>query len=143
MIPLIYINNMRVRIREGCIRERVPGSKERIGGEMREKEIERYLVDRAVAMGGMALKFVSPGCTGVPDRLVVLPGGRIGFLELKAPGKKPRREQAYRIARLRALGCLADSADSREDVDLFLASLSSGIPVPARTRGLPGTEGRP
>ena len=46
-------------------------------------------------------------------------------------------------ARLRALGCLADSADSREDVDLFLASLSSGIPAPARTSGLPGTEGRP
>ena len=107
---------------------------------MREKEIEKYLVDMAEAMGGRALKFVSPGCTGVPDRLVILPGGRIGFLELKAPGKKLRKEQYHRIRQLWGLGCMADAADSREEVDLFLKSLSTGIPVPARAPGMLETE---
>lgn len=84
---------------------------------MREREIEKYLVDRVKGMGGMALKFVSPGCTGVPDRLVILPGGKIGFLELKAPGEVPRKEQSHRIRQLRGLGCKAGFADSRQDVD--------------------------
>ena len=110
---------------------------------MREKEIEKYLVNRAAEMGGRALKFVSPGCTGVPDRLVILPGGKIGFLELKAPGKKLRKEQYHRIRRLWDLGCWADAADSREGVDLFLKSLSTGIPGPARAPGMLETEEEP
>lgn len=108
---------------------------------MREREIEKYLVDRVRGMGGMALKFVSPGCTGVPDRLVALPGGKVGFLELKAPGKKLRKEQYYRIRQLRGLRCWADAADSPEDVDRFLHALSAGIPVPARAPWMVGTEG--
>lgn len=117
------------------------------GGEMeekgmKEKEIERYLVDRVAAMGGMAFKFVSPGCTGVPDRLVVLPEGKVGFLELKAPGMKPRKEQVHRIRQLWALGCCADVADSREAVDLYLAGLSTGVPVPARMPRMLETEAR-
>lgn len=109
---------------------------------MREREIEKYLVDRVRGMGGMAFKFVSPGCTGVPDRLVVLPEGKIGFLELKTPGEKPRKEQYHRIRQLRELRCYADVADSREDVDRFLHSLSAGIPVPARAPGRAGEEER-
>ena len=109
---------------------------------MREREIEKYLVDMARAQGGMALKFVSPGCTGVPDRVVILPGGRVGFLELKAPGMKPRKEQVHRIRQLWALGCCADVADSREAVDLYLAGLSTGVPVPARMPRMLETEAR-
>lgn len=109
---------------------------------MKEKEIERYLVDRVAAMGGMAFKFVSPGCTGVPDRLVVLPEGKVGFLELKAPGMKPRKEQVHRIRQLWALRCCADVADSREAVDLYLAGLSTGVPMPARMSRMLETEER-
>lgn len=91
---------------------------------MKEKEIEKYLAEQAQKRGGRAFKFVSPGCSGVPDRLVILPGGRTGFLELKAPGEKPRKEQAYRIKQLRDLGCLAAVADTPEKVDEFLCRLS-------------------
>lgn len=90
---------------------------------MMEKEIESYLTHRAREMGGRAFKFISPGCSGVPDRIVILPGGKIGFLELKSPGEKPRREQEHRIRQLRNLGCMAWVADSTEEVDRFLCSL--------------------
>ena len=63
MIPLIYITNTRTRAREECYSGWVPGRGDRIGGKMQEKEIEKYLIDKTAEMGGMALKFVSPGCT--------------------------------------------------------------------------------
>lgn len=90
---------------------------------MREKEVEEYLTKQAKARGWLALKFVSPGCTGVPDRIVILPGGRVGFLELKAPGEIPRKDQQNRIRQLRALGCTAGWADTKEKVDRFLTWL--------------------
>ena len=55
---------------------------------MREKTTETKLVKAVRAIGGLAPKFVSPGLDGVPDRLVLLPGGRIAFIELKAQGKR-------------------------------------------------------
>ena len=109
---------------------------------MRERELEKYLVDIVTGMGGKAFKFVSPGCTGVPDRIVILPGGIVGFLELKALGEKPRKEQAYRIRQLRALGCRAGFADSREDISKFLHCMVTGIPVGDGTLELRETEGR-
>ena len=60
---------------------------------MLEKDIETKLRNKVKALGGRAYKFVSPGNSGVPDRLVVLPGGKIGFAELKRPGKMPRKLQ--------------------------------------------------
>lgn len=54
----------------------------------RESSLERYLVQRIHTIGGECLKFVSPGRVGVPDRVVLLPGGEIVFCELKAPGGK-------------------------------------------------------
>lgn len=57
---------------------------------LRESVIEKALVKEAKSRGGMAVKFVSPGFDGVPDRLVLLPGGKCAFVELKAPGKKLR-----------------------------------------------------
>lgn len=91
---------------------------------MRETEIEKYLTEQVRRQGGVALKFVSPGCTGVPDRIVVLPGGQVGFLELKRPGERPRKDQEYRIRQLKNLGCTAGWADTRDKVDEFLALLS-------------------
>lgn len=71
---------------------------------MRESTVERKLVTEAKKRGGFALKFVSPGLDGVPDRLVLFPGGRVAFVELKAPGKKMRPLQVMRAEQLRALG---------------------------------------
>ncbi|MCI9047944.1 MAG: VRR-NUC domain-containing protein [Hungatella sp.] len=72
---------------------------------MREKEIEEKFRDAVKKAGGKAYKFVSPGNGGVPDRLAILPGGRIGFVELKAPGRKPTALQRVRIRELEDLGC--------------------------------------
>lgn len=81
---------------------------------MDEKTIETFLRDKVKAVGGEAYKFVSPGHIGVPDRLVVFPGGRIAFVELKAPGKKPRPNQIAQIERLRRLGADVEVIDSKE-----------------------------
>jgi hypothetical protein len=55
-------------------------------------------------MGGRAFKFTSQGTSGVPDRLLLFPGGRIAFAELKAPGKKLRPQQAVRKRQIEKLG---------------------------------------
>ena len=67
---------------------------------MREKEVEQKLVKAVKLAGGFCIKFTSPGFDGVPDRLVLLPKGRIAFIELKAPGKKPRALQKRRMKQL-------------------------------------------
>lgn len=71
---------------------------------MREKFVEQKLVRAVKAMGGIAPKFTSPGMAGMPDRLILLPDGKMGFVELKAPGKKVRPIQVARISQLRRLG---------------------------------------
>ena len=71
---------------------------------MNEKMIEARLRDGVKALGGVAYKWVSPGNAGVPDRMAVLPGGIVHFIELKRKGGKPTRMQKAQIARLRALG---------------------------------------
>ena len=71
---------------------------------MREKLIEQKLVKAVKAAGGLCPKFVSPGMDGMPDRLVLLPEGKLSFVEVKAPGKKPRPLQLHRHEQLRQLG---------------------------------------
>lgn len=71
---------------------------------MNEKYIEKKLREAVKSSGGMALKFVSPGCNGVPDRLVLMPGGRAFFAETKAPGKTLRPQQQRRKEQLERLG---------------------------------------
>ena len=87
---------------------------------MRESEIERYLVREVKRKGGLAMKFVSPGLRGVPDRLVIFPGGIHVFVELKAPGEKPSKQQQYRIVQLEKLGCRVRVIDSRQKVDVLI-----------------------
>lgn len=72
---------------------------------MLEKDIESFLVRKVREMGGTAYKFVSPGNTGVPDRIVVLPGGRIIFVELKTEKGRPSVLQGCQIMKLRKLDC--------------------------------------
>lgn len=71
---------------------------------MLERFIEQKLVARVKREGGLCPKFVSPGSDGWPDRLVLMPGGKIAFVELKATGEKPRPLQLQRHAQLRDLG---------------------------------------
>jgi hypothetical protein len=84
---------------------------------MLEKEIELQLVRAVKKMGGRAVKFMSPGFDGMPDRLVLLPGGRCGFVEVKAPGKKPRALQVVRHEMLRAWGFKVYVADAKEQIE--------------------------
>ncbi len=93
---------------------------------MLEKEIEIYLVKKAQKMGSVALKFVSPGHAGVPDRMVCLPGGHVVFVELKAPGKLSRPLQLHQQEVLRRLGFRVKVLDSKAKVDEFFASLGGG-----------------
>jgi len=90
---------------------------------MREKDIEIFLRDEIKAIGGKAYKFVSPGNSGVPDRLVCLPGGRVAFVELKAPGKKPTVLQERQHNLLRNLGFYVQVIDSIPGVDNFIRSM--------------------
>ena len=90
---------------------------------MREKHIEKELAARTRAMGGIAPKFTSPGFDGMPDRLVLLPGGRMGFVELKAPGRKPRPLQLARHRLLRRLGFKVYVIDEINQIDSVLEEI--------------------
>lgn len=92
---------------------------------MREKEVERKLREEVKMKGGLALKFVSPGMSGVPDRIILLPGGKICFVELKAPGKKPRPLQLSRHAMLRRLGFEVFVVDSFKGIEEVLHEMES------------------
>ncbi|WFQ80478.1 VRR-NUC domain-containing protein [Xenorhabdus sp. SF857] len=81
--------------------------------KIREDVIERHLVNEVKKAGGIAYKFVSPGRRGVPDRIVILPNGRVVFVECKAPGEKPRPDQLREHERLRALGQTVVVLDSK------------------------------
>ena len=83
---------------------------------MKEKSLERRLAQAVKKSGGLALKFVSPGTAGVPDRLVLLPEGKISFVEMKAPGKKPGPLQRLRHGQLRDLGFRVYVVDSEEGI---------------------------
>lgn len=83
---------------------------------MREKVIERKLIQAVRQCGGLALKFVSPGFNGVPDRLLLFMGGRVAFVEVKVPGEKPRPLQVHRMEQLRRMGFPVYVADSMESI---------------------------
>ena len=73
--------------------------------------------------GGLAVKFVSPSFSGMPDRLVLLPHGVMGFVEVKAPGKKPRLLQVSRHAMLREMGFQVFVLDAMEDIPGLLQKI--------------------
>lgn len=92
---------------------------------MRESGLERKVKKRIEEIGGMCLKWTSPGFTGVPDRIAFLPGGRVVFIELKAPGKGDARSPRQRrvASQLRDLGADVIVVDSLEELDEHLRTL--------------------
>ena len=86
---------------------------------MLERDVEKALVKRVKALGGMAEKFTSPSRRSVPDRIVTMPDGKIIFVELKAPGKKPTEAQERDHAKRRAMGCDVRVIDNKGDADAF------------------------
>ena len=87
---------------------------------MTEKELEQMLVRATKKRGGRAFKFISPGLNGVPDRLVLLPEGKMGFVEVKAPGRKMRPLQIKRKTQLESLGFLVYCLDNPAKIGKML-----------------------
>ena len=92
---------------------------------MREKIIEHKLLMETKKIGGLALKFVSPGFDGMPDRIVLLPGGKIGFVEVKVPGGKLRPLQQARHNLLRRLGFKGYALDGTDQIGVILDEIQS------------------
>ena len=93
---------------------------------MRENVIEQKLVQAVKKVGGLAIKFTSPGLSGMPDRLVILPESHVAFVEVKAPGLKPRPLQSRRHELLRRLGCKVYVLDDPARIPELVASLMKG-----------------
>ena len=93
--------------------------------KLTEKELEFLLSIEVKRRKGRAYKFVSPGLNGVPDRLVLLPGGRAGFIEVKAPGKQMRPNQIKRKGELEALGFLVYCLDDPEKIGEVLHGIEN------------------
>lgn len=95
---------------------------------MRERDIEAYLVARCRRVGALCYKWVSPGHVGVPDRICVFPDGRVVFVELKAPGRKPSPAQLREHARLREHKQTVVVVDSVESVDSLFSRSAHLLP---------------
>lgn len=92
---------------------------------MREREIERKLVSAVKSRGGICPKFVSPGFDGMPDRVVLLPHGKCGFVEVKRSGEQSRPLQTARHRVLRKLGFLVFVLDGEEQIGGMIDEIQS------------------
>ena len=92
---------------------------------MLERTIENRLVSEVRKAGGICPKLTSPGTAGMPDRLIILPGGHIGFVELKAPGQKPRPLQVHRHQQLRQLGATVHTIDHPNQIPEVIHEIRS------------------
>ncbi|MDY5159663.1 VRR-NUC domain-containing protein [Actinotignum urinale] len=91
---------------------------------MEEKRIEQALTKTVKARGGWCLKFVSPSMNGMPDRLCLFPDGKAGFVEVKAPGRKPTPLQQTRHKQLRTLGFRVFVLDDMSQIGGVVNALS-------------------
>lgn len=91
--------------------------------DVSEKAIERYLVDQAKQNGSLCLKYSNPNMVGYPDRLLVLPGGGVVWVELKSKGRKPAKIQQIRIAELIGMGHLVKVIDNKADIDELIKTI--------------------
>lgn len=91
--------------------------------EVSEKAIEAYLGKLVKEAGGISLKYTNGNASGYPDRLLLLPGGVMGWAEIKSQGETPTKLQATRINKLRRLGFMAWICDSREKAEQIVEQL--------------------
>ena len=91
----------------------------------KERIIEQKLVQAVNERGGICPKLTSPGFDGMPDRIVLLPRGRMAFVEVKAPGEKPRPLQKARHRLLRGLGYRVYTLDSTEQIGGILDGIQA------------------
>ena len=94
---------------------------------MLEKDIEKALVKKVKALGGLCIKFTSPSMMGIPDRIVLLPKGKLGFVELKRPGGKARPIQVKRIKDLKKLGFKVFILDEKENIDEIIRAIGGDL----------------
>lgn len=92
---------------------------------MNEKLLERKLREAVKRAGGLALKWVSPGVTGVPDRIIILPGGKVKLVEVKSTGKKQSDRQVIMAGMLDKLGLPVAVIDSQETLTEFLNGIDN------------------
>lgn len=92
---------------------------------MLEKEVEKYLVREIKKLGGVSFKFISPGNAGVPDRIVMLPNGRVVFVELKTDKGKLTKLQEVQIKKISNLGADARVLRGIEGVRMFINEIQS------------------
>ena len=93
---------------------------------MREKVVEKKLIDEVKKRGGLCEKWIS-GTVGWPDRIIILPDGKIGFVEVKRPGEKPRAIQAHRHRRLEKLGMRVYVLDHPDEIGGILDDIASSV----------------
>lgn len=82
-----------------------------------EKDLERRLGKEVKALGGKSVKIFNPWEVGLPDRLLLLPGGRVIFVELKSTGEQPRPIQRVKHEELRRLGYEVRVIDRQQQID--------------------------
>ena len=90
---------------------------------MLERKIEKALVDKVKLHGGLCLKFISPSMTGIPDRIILLPKGKIGFVETKRTKGQPRPIQNKRIRQFKDLGFKVYVLDDKKDIDEIIKKI--------------------
>lgn len=93
---------------------------------MNEKTIEQKLVKEVKALNGLCLKLSCPGFAGMPDRLILLPKGKIGFVEVKRQGEKARPLQVSRHKLLKRLGFKVFILDSKNQINKIIEEITGG-----------------
>lgn len=96
-----------------------------LGGNMLESLIEQHLVREVNRRDGLCLKFNSQSMTGIPDRIILMKNGTVGFVEVKQKGKKPRPLQELRMKQLRRLGFKVYILDEKEKIGEILDEICS------------------
>jgi hypothetical protein len=96
-----------------------------LGGNMLESLIEQHLVKEVNRRDGLCLKFNSQSITGIPDRIILMKNGTVGFVEVKQKGKKPRPLQELRMKQLRRLGFKVYTLDEKEKIGEILDEICS------------------
>ena len=101
---------------------------------MREYEIENYLVQSVIKLGGICYKFQSPGRRGVPDRICVFPHREVAFVELKSPTGITTPKQDFEIREIKKRGHFAVVINSRPRVDAFISYMKKRISLRQRLK---------